>query len=185
MVTKTVTTRKVRFGGWRLTVWRTLRSETAEPRDQARSFFLGRVAVVRPEVLRALIKISPDDTDALKAWSVKWGLTSTWERSYARKSLREWQAWPRGRGRVWSAGPDDVVAEWEPTTGRRAKSPKVLRISARHFDWLVRARVRRRESVLSIATAHHVDPGTVHRAIRALSAALDFGKIETRPKSRQ
>lgn len=112
MVTKTVTTKKLQFGVWR--TWPPLlRSDKHAPRAWARRYFLQRLAVMKPEVLRTLNLVEGDDDAALQAWGTKWRLGS-WELAYACETLHLWQLWPRGRQlRVWSPNPAGIKgAAW-------------------------------------------------------------------------
>lgn len=178
-VTKTVTTKKLRFVG----CLPPLPAETwdqSTPRDTARVYFLLRVAALERDVLRTLRALDLTtrrrarwrevDDAALAVWAADWHL-APWVLAYARETLRLWRLWPAGRGRAWSPNPDDAGA-LVPDTGRRPKRPTALLIPRQHFDYLVRARIKR-ESLGSIARDAGVRHYAVSTAIRKLAATLD------------
>jgi hypothetical protein len=186
--TNPVTPKKLRFEGYR--VWPPIKSSQQTPLTQARLYLLHRIAVLAPDVLEALaalddptqpiaeIEDHPEHRAQLAAWATGYQLPP-WVLSYARETLRLWRVWPKGRGREWSPNPADVSGELIPETGRRAHQPTVLRIPALHFDYLVRARIRREpfswiaQTTKRPGVKTHVRHYAVTTAIRHLSAKLN------------
>jgi len=169
LVTKTVTRKPLLFAGYG-GVWPPLKSDQSTPRDLARVYLLSRVAALAPDVLHTLATIDTADDAALLTWAARWHLWP-WVLPYARETRRLWRDWANGRGRAWSPNQADVAGELIPSTGRRPKRPTVLRIPARHFDWLVRRRVKR-ERREAVAVGESVDGSTIRRAIQTLEKNL-------------
>ena len=137
--------------------------------QQARRFYLERVAALAPDVLRELdaVRRNTAFTEAITDWARRYGFDRPWALVVAQHTVTLWDTWPAGRGRVWDLSLDDTGA-LVPARGRLPHRPPERTFRPEHFDWTVR-RVVLRDPPSQIGPAT-----TVRRAVTRLAEYLDL-----------